>query len=214
MDYILDLIRSYGHWFYAITFVWTFLEGETFVVFAGFAAHQNILRLDLLILIAWAGTFTGDQFYFWVGRTFGPKLMERFPRWKPGVERAMGGLRKHSTWFILTFRFVYLVRNFASFACGLSGISWPKFAFLNFIAAGVWACTFAGFGYLLGEAFEHMLGDIAKGFGLVMLGGFLAVVGTLMFLAHRRQARALAAQADAVAVVVAQPALAEPDRRG
>jgi membrane protein DedA with SNARE-associated domain len=186
MDQILDLIRDYGHWFYAITLVWTFLEGETFVIFAGFAAHEGIVRLEWLIPLAWLGTFAGDQLYFWVGRRYGPALLNRFPRWKPGVDKAMGGLRDHATWFILTFRFVYLVRNFASFACGLSGVGWPRFALLNFIAAGVWACAFVGFGYLLGQMFQHVLGDIARNFGLLMLGGFLAVIGGIALVRKRR----------------------------
>jgi membrane protein DedA with SNARE-associated domain len=210
MDMIVDLIRSYGHWFYVITFVWTFLEGETFVIFAGFAAHEGVVRLDLLILIAWLGTFCGDQCYFWIGRRFGPGLLERFPRWKPGVAKAMEGLRDHSTWFILTFRFVYLVRNFASFACGLSGISWPKFAILNFIAAGVWAVSFASFGYLLGKMFEHMLGDIARGFGLVMLGGFLLAVGLIVYARKRRRQRVEVPEAGGA--VPAPALLREPER--
>ncbi len=36
-----QLIADYGGWFYAITFLWTFLEGETFVIFAGAAAQTN-----------------------------------------------------------------------------------------------------------------------------------------------------------------------------
>ena len=34
MDYVFDLIKSYGEWFYVITFIWTFFEGETFVIFS------------------------------------------------------------------------------------------------------------------------------------------------------------------------------------
>jgi hypothetical protein len=37
MDFV-QLIRDYGPVFYVITFVWTFLEGETFVLFAATAA--------------------------------------------------------------------------------------------------------------------------------------------------------------------------------
>ena len=33
-----QLIAEHGAWFYPITFLWTFLEGETFVIFAGAAS--------------------------------------------------------------------------------------------------------------------------------------------------------------------------------
>jgi membrane protein DedA with SNARE-associated domain len=183
---IAELIADYGDWFYVVTFVWTFLEGETFVLFAGLAARQDIIRLDLLILFAWLGSFCGDQVYFWVGRRWGNALLQRYPRWTPGVHAALGLLRRYNTWFILSFRFVYGVRNFSSFAMGTSGLAWPRFCILNFIAAGIWAVTFAGVGYFVGATFEHLLGDLALVFGLVMLGIFAAVI-TMITRSKRRQ---------------------------
>jgi membrane protein DedA with SNARE-associated domain len=183
---IAETIRAYGEWFYVVTFVWTFLEGETFVLFAGLAARQEILRLDLLIAAAWLGSFSGDQLYFWIGRRWGDKLLRRFPRWSPGVHAALDLLRRYDTWFILSFRFIYGIRNFSSFAMGTSGLSWPRFLVLNFIAAGIWAVTFAGVGYVVGATFEHLLGDLALGFGLVMLTIFVVVI-TLIARAQRRR---------------------------
>ncbi|MSP48852.1 MAG: DedA family protein [Alphaproteobacteria bacterium] len=185
---IVETIRDYGEWFYVVTFVWTFLEGETFVLFAGLGARQGILRLDLLIVFAWLGSFAGDQLYFWIGRRWGRSLLLRFPRWSPGVQAALDLLRRYNTGFILSFRFIYGVRNFSSFAMGTSGLSWPRFLVLNFIAAGVWAVTFAGTGYIVGATFEHLLGDLALGFGLVMLGIFATVIALIARARKRRVA--------------------------
>lgn len=151
----MDWIAGYGDWFYLVTFLWTFLEGETFVIFAGIASTPavGILRLDYLIACAWAGSFLGDNLYFYLGRRFGHRIIARFPRLKPGTDVALELLRKYKTGFILSFRFIYVVRNFSSFACGMSDIFWPRFMALNFVAAGVWACAFAGAGYILGEVF-------------------------------------------------------------
>jgi len=203
---ILQLIKDYGDLFYLITFVWTFFEGETFVIFAGFAASQDILVLEYLILAAWFGSFFGDQLYFWLGRNYGARLLDRFPRWRMGVDLARDWLYRYNTWFILSFRFIYLVRNFSSFAIGMSGISWPRFAALNFIAAGVWAVTFAGTGYILGETLEAVLGDLALGFGLTMLVIFLLALWFTT--ARHRQARALAT----AAAVPPPPATKDPAR--
>jgi membrane protein DedA with SNARE-associated domain len=181
---ILQIVKDYGEVFYAITFAWTFVEGETFVIFAGLAARHDLLRLDLLIASAWLGSFCGDQLVFYVGRRWGTRLLRRYPRWRPGVESALAWLRAYDTWFILSFRFVYIVRNFASFAMGMSGLPWPRFLVLNFVAAGLWATAFAGGGYLAGAALEAVLGDIAHGVGLVMLIVFAAFV-TLIARLHR-----------------------------
>lgn len=184
-----QLIADYGAWFYPITFVLTFLEGETFVIFAGAAAHQGLLNLYCLIAVAWAGSFAGDQFYFFIGRRWGQKLLDRFPRYRPAVDLALGFLRKYNTWFILTFRFIYGIRNVSSFAMGMSGLAWGRFLVLNFIAAGVWAVAFAGSGYLLGKAFEAILGDLAEKFGLIMLGIFLAIITGVAIMHSRLQQR-------------------------
>lgn len=57
----------------------------------------------------------------------------------------------------------------------MSDIPWARFAALNFVAAGIWAVTFAGGGYLAGAALQHVVGDVVQGVGLAMLGAFLCV---------------------------------------
>jgi membrane protein DedA with SNARE-associated domain len=185
---INQLIAHNGACFYGIAFLWTFLEGETLVIFAAFAAAQGLVDPFLLLIAAWLGSFAGDQFYFWLARNFGVKLLDRFPSWRHGVEGALRWLERYDTWFILSFRFVYGIRNFSSFAMGLSAVRWDRFLRLNFAAAGLWAATFVAIGYFLGHAFRAMLGDIARSFGLVMLGVFVAT-STGMWLLHRQQRR-------------------------
>lgn len=190
---MIETIEAYGDLFYLVTFVWTFLEGETFVLFAGLAAHMGILRLDLLIACAWIGSYLGDQFYFFLGRRYGERLMRRFPRLQPGVAAATGWLRRWDVWFILSYRFLYGIRNFSSLAMGMSDITWIRFALLNFLAAGIWAVTFAGVGYIFGHAFEAVLGQSAKAFGLALLALFAGIILTKWLLFRRRQRRSLAA---------------------
>lgn len=60
---LADLLREYGY--YAV-FLGTFLEGETVLVMAGFAAHSGYLQLPWVIAVA--GGTLGDQLYFsWAG---------------------------------------------------------------------------------------------------------------------------------------------------
>jgi membrane protein DedA with SNARE-associated domain len=185
---INQLIADNGACFYAIVILWTFLEGETIVLFAAFAAAQGLLDPWLLLGAACLGSFAGDQFYFWLGRNFGLRLLERFPRWNSGVEAALRWLERYDTGFILSFRFIYGVRNFSSFAMGLSAIRWRRFLSLNFVAACLWAAAFVGTGYFLGHAFKAVLGDLARSFSMVMLGIFV-VLGIGMWILHHRQKR-------------------------
>jgi membrane protein DedA with SNARE-associated domain len=181
-----QLIADHGRLVYAITFVWTFFEGETFVIFAGAAAQQEKLAFLPLLLAAWFGSFAGDQMWFWLGRTQGKRLLAKRPAWKPGVERAMEWVERYDTWFILTFRFVYGVRNFASFAMGIARIDPLRFAALNFVAAFLWAIAFVGFGYLFGHAMESVFGDIADYFHYVMLGVFVLGIGIVVLVSRAK----------------------------
>src|ERR1700675_3576854 len=165
-----QLIVQHGGYFYVIAFIWTFLEGETVVLFAGFAAAQGLVDPVLLLVVASLVSFSGDQCSFWLGRRSGVRLLDRFPRWRHGVDAALHWLERYDTVFILSFRFIYGVRNFSSFAMGMSPLRWSRFLALNFIAAGVWAVAFAGGGYMFGEALSAMLGDAAEILGLLALG--------------------------------------------
>ena len=183
---VKQIILEHGAWSYLITFAWTFFEGETFVLFAGFAAAQGLMSAPLLVVAAWLGSFVGDQCYFWIGRRFGLRVLARQPAWRARVDTALGWLKKYDAGFILTFRFIYGVRNFSSFALGISGIDWRRFLVLNFIAAGLWATLFVGIGYDLGQTLERVLGEVERDFGLVMLAGFAVLLIAFHF-AHRHR---------------------------
>jgi membrane protein DedA with SNARE-associated domain len=183
-----QLIAEHGAWFYLIAFVWTFLEGETIVVFGGFAAAQGLLNPALLLAATGLGSFAGDQTWFWAGRHFGLRLLDRFPGWRGGVDAALRWLERYDTGFILSFRFIYGVRNFSSFAMGMSAIRGRRFLALNSLAAVLWAASFVAVGYFLGHAFRAVLGDIARTFSLAMLGAF-AAIACAVALFHRLQRR-------------------------
>lgn len=148
----IDWLRGWGDAFYPIAFLWSFFEGETFVIFGGWAASLGVLRIEFLIAAVWLGSFCGDQMWFWLGRRWGVKALDRFPAAGRRAATVHGWLERYGVGFILTFRFLYGVRNIASVAMGTSHMPWRRFLFWNFIAAGIWAFAFAGAGYMFGEA--------------------------------------------------------------
>src|SRR6185437_5324690 len=126
---------------------------------------------------AWLGSFAGDQCYFWIGRRWGLRLLSQRPHWRGPVDSALGWVKRYDTWFILSFRFIYGVRNFSSFALGISGIGWRRFLLLNCLAAMLWALIFVGSGYFCGRALEHMLGRIAHEASVIALAAFVGGAG-------------------------------------
>jgi membrane protein DedA with SNARE-associated domain len=193
------ILTGHGAWPYLVTFAWTFVEGESFVLFAGFAAAQGLLSAPMLLLAAWLGSFCGDQCYFWIGRSFGLRVLARRPVWRARVDKVLGILRRYDVGFILTFRFVYGIRNFSSFAIGISGVGWLRFLLLNLVAALIWAVTFVGAGYLSGRAIHRALGTYAQDFSEAMLAALAAIL-LAVFIYHRvRRRRAEAKEAQIAA---------------
>ena len=157
MDFnVSELIQNYGALFYPIAFIWAALEGETFVIFAGIAAQRGWLEIELLFLAAGLGSFVGDQVFFLLGRKYGNRIVKRFPKVRPSVRYALRWCEKHAIGFILSYRFMYGVRNISGIAVGMTKISWRKFMLWNGIAAFLWSASFCAAGYAIGEFVSYV----------------------------------------------------------
>jgi len=186
---LAELWEEWGALAYVGVFLWAFLEGETFVIAAAAVGSvTGVIDPWILFFAAWSGSFCGDQCWFLLGRRFGPRLLARMPRAKAQFDKAAVLLLRYGPAFVLSFRFLYGVRNVAAASCGMAGMPYAYFAVLNFIGAGVWAASFVAAGWFLGA----WLGPENLGYGIGAVA--LSVVG--FFLARwalRRRRRRLAA---------------------
>jgi membrane protein DedA with SNARE-associated domain len=176
---------------YPIILLWTFIEGETVVIVTGVLATnpKYNISVELLALFAFTGSFMGDQLYYYIGRRYGTPLLKRWPTLTPKIDWAFQLLKAHPTLFILSFRFIYGVRNVSPFIIGIAGVPRLRYFVLNFIAAQIWAHSFAWGGYLLGKKLEDWLGENRW----YILGGFVLLataLGTWGYLAQKRKLRA------------------------
>jgi membrane protein DedA with SNARE-associated domain len=181
MYHVHELIRQHGDFFYLITFVWTALEGETFVIFAGLAAQRGLLNPWLLFWAAWWGSMFGDQMFFFIGRFFGSHILTRFPKIEPKLAPVFNALEKYATGFILSYRFMYGVRNVSGIAVGMSRLPWRRFAITNMIASFIWAVVFCGSGYLFGDVLKHYAGS-GEGVNDQIRNLMLAILAIFVFL--------------------------------
>jgi membrane protein DedA with SNARE-associated domain len=182
-----DLIARTGGWVYAVAFTWAFFEGETFVLLGGAAAAQGILDPWLLGIAVAVGSFCGDQCWFLLGRRYGVPLLTRFPRWRSRVAAPLAWLARWDRWFILSYRFIYGIRNVSSFALGLSPVPRQRFLRLNLLGSFIWAASFVAIGYGLVGLYGVALGDLPQNLGLAILGALAVAVG-LGRVAYRRDA--------------------------
>jgi membrane protein DedA with SNARE-associated domain len=188
---VAEFWAEWGALAYAAAALWAFFEGETFVLAAA-AVGAAVGGIDpwILMISVWGGSYAGDQTWFAMGRKFGPSVLKRFPKCESKVAAASGMLERHGTLFVLTFRFLYGIRNIASAACGLAGMSWARFAVLNFIGAGIWAGSFVAAGWFIGG----LLGPETLGYVIATIG-----LSALAFFLGRHYLRRRAARATATA---------------
>jgi membrane protein DedA with SNARE-associated domain len=201
--FVETLLADYG---LLAILVLTFFEGETVVIIAGFLSHEGYFNPYTLCLAAFLGTFAGDQAWFYLGRRHANFKIVQKVTTVPQFARVIRLIETHPIKFILSFRFVYGIRNISPVALGLSRISALKYFILNGIAAAVWAVTFTSIGYFFGQAAETFIGRINGVFGKLLAA---AIVGLIVYFAFKfgmkqwakvtaaRRARAAAAEGKA-----------------
>ena len=180
-----QVVAQYG---YPALIVGTFLEGETILIVAGFAAYQGYLKLSWVILAAFIGSLSGDQLYFLLGRLKGRPFLQRRPTWQIQAARVERLLDRHGTWIMLGFRFMYGLRTITPFVVGISGIRASRFVILNTAGALLWAITVGCLGFSFGVVAETMLLNIRRIEGWIVLGmlGVGAVAWVIYFLRKKR----------------------------
>jgi membrane protein DedA with SNARE-associated domain len=171
-EWIRYTADTYPHLAYLILFVGTFVEGETILILIAILAQDGTPNITLVILSAFAGSLTGDQTWFYLGRRKGKKLLARRPLWQHKADKVYRILERHSTWLVLGFRFLYGLRNVTPFALGMSNLKGGRFLLLNAIGAAVWATVFGLGGYKLGDLLESSL----KKDKYIVLIGFCAII--------------------------------------
>lgn len=147
---------------YIILFLGSLVEGESVVLTAGFFAYKGYLTLPNIIAVSFTATLIADQVLFYVGRSYGPRLLIKYPKLATKSERVFHLLHKYNTVFILGFRFVYGIRTISPLVIGASGIPVRRYTILNLMAAIIWSVLSCSGGYMLGYFFADSIDDMIK----------------------------------------------------
>ncbi len=154
---ILGLIDRFG---LVIVFVGTFFEGEVFAIIGGFLAYRGSQSLQVVMSLAFTGSFLGDLAVFLFARYFSNhRWVQRWIR-KPKFAKALRLVDRFHAYFVIVNRYVYGLRMPGLIALGLSSITVPRFLVLNFIGAGLWAAIFTSIGYVFGYSISSVFAQL------------------------------------------------------
>ena len=187
-----EYLRDHGYW---VLFVGTFLEGETILIFAGFLASQGYFSIYGVILAAFAGSFLGDQFYFYLGRVRGDALLRFFSRLARKFRKGLRLIERYGSFVAFVSRYTYGFRILLPIILGMTNLSKRRFLVLNLLSALSWAILFSLLGFLFGKGASLFISDLERYEPYLLL--VLALLTGCMWLSHfaahhwrRRRARA------------------------
>jgi len=196
-----DISTTLGAWTYLLVGLFAFAEtgafvglvvpGETVMLLGGAVAGQGAIDIYLLIAIAWFSAWLGDTTSFFLGRRLGREFVLRHgPRFGISHERfekVEDYFSRHGGKTIFIGRFISLIRAFAPFIAGSSGMSYRAFVPFSILGTGLWASAHIMVGYLFSRSIETAGKYAAK--GAFLLGLLIAVVvGVVVLTRHFRVA--------------------------
>jgi membrane protein DedA with SNARE-associated domain len=198
---ITHLVQSYGYYavfaLIALESLGIPLPGETALIGAAlYAGTTHHLNIAALAAVAGAAAVIGDNAGYWIGKTGGQRLAERYghyvrlDRAKLKVGRYLFATQGMKV--VLFGRFVAVLRTYAAFFAGVSRMRWSRFLAANAAGGLLWSGFYAFGAYALGSA-ASSVGNTINIVGWAVASGL--TVATIVI--GRRSLRRLEQRAEA-----------------
>ena len=205
-EFLLDLVESLGPVGVGLAILLETvippIPSEAVLGLAGVLIRSGDLQLVPVILFATLGSVLGAIFFYWVGRTLGPRrshlFLDRLPLVETeDVDRTFEWFARHGRSAVFFGRMVPIVRSFVSVPAGV--VRMPFLQFIVYTAAGslIWNSVLIGLGVAAGEFVQENLRylDYAVAAAAVLaVGLFVYKRGGKRARDRRRAAREAAAE--------------------
>lgn len=192
-QHLVEFIRDYGYWIYAILFIIIFVEtgvvimpflpGDSLLFAAGMlaAVPENNLSIVLLIILLLIAAVSGDSLNYAIGKKFGMKVTQvkifgkQFVQ-QEHIDKTHSFYEKYGSKTIVIARFVPIVRTLAPFVAGIGRMKYGTFITYNFLGGLIWVLGVTLAGYFLGQ-----IEWVAKNFSKIVIGIILVSVLPIVF---------------------------------
>ncbi|MDY8109534.1 DedA family protein [Fulvimarina sp. 2208YS6-2-32] len=170
---ILNLISEFGP---LIVLAGTFFEGEVFALIGGFLAYRGTYPFELMIGLAFVGSFFGDLAVFLFARNSSNHRWVRPWREHRRFAKALELVEKYQAYFVIVNRYIYGLRMPGLIALGMSKITLTRFLILNLIGAALWSGIFTTLGFVFGYSIQSLFSQVeVVEKGVAIFVGVLAV---------------------------------------
>jgi membrane-associated protein len=162
--HLLQLVKDYGLWVYAILFaiifsetgfvVTPFLPGDSLLFVAGAISAGGQLNVHLLFVVLVAAAFLGNSVNYGIGRWLGGHFFtDRGARWlNPAhLEKAHAFYERHGGKAVVISRFLPIVRTYVPFVAGMAQMRAREYLAYNIAGAVLWVGTLTYAGFFFGN---------------------------------------------------------------
>jgi membrane-associated protein len=155
------------------------VPGETALIAAAILAERGHYSIVSVIAVAAAAAIIGDNIGYWIGRTGGRALIERWGPIRRYAERALPPgerfFRRHGGKTVFIGRFIAVLRVTAAWLAGITHMPWWRFFLWNAAGGIVWATGVSLLAYYFGKA----AADAVQTYGIYALIAIvvIAVIG-------------------------------------
>lgn len=195
-----DLLQLYGPAVYALLFaivfaetglvVFPFLPGDTLLFIGGAFCASGLMNAPLLIVLLIVAAITGNTLNYLIGRALGQKVFTGNYRWidHHALEKTHAFFEAHGGKTIVLARWLPVIRTFAPFVAGVSGMGMTRFQIFNVAGAVAWVVVLVMAGYFFGN-----IPVIRDHLNTIVLIGVAAAAGPVALAAGMRFIRKLRA---------------------
>ncbi len=150
---------------------------------------QGHLQLGLVIVVGIAGSVCGSLLAYFVGRTGGRTLIDRYGKYvllsHSDLDTAEAWFSRRGEWMVLYGRVLPFIRTFISLPAGMARMNMAKFTILTTIGVSLWVTLLTVIGYSLGDSWNKMIK--AFGFaGYLIAAALIVLVVVFMVRRYRR----------------------------
>src|SRR5499433_118952 len=168
---MIEFISIYGIWvvaaFIALESIGIPLPAEAALIAAGFfAARTHGIDIWSLIAVGIVAAIFGEIVGFWIGRSFGHRLLMRYGFTEGRIRIGEWLFDRYGGRFVFIARFLPFLRNIAAVLAGTNSMAQHNFYFASATAAVAWIICYGLGAYSFGEAFADLASPVAILLGL------------------------------------------------
>ena len=183
----MDLLDLLAHWGLALVFGSVLLEQVGFplpaapiLVASGALAAGEIMRPELVLLVAFLSCLIADHMWFLLGRRHGRRLLAGLCRLSLSpdtcVRKTDDLIGRHGATVLLVAKFIPGVSAMSIPTAAAMGLSYRRFLLFDSLGCLIWCGAYIGAGMIFNREVNSVLAamSVIGGWSLVVLGGLFA----------------------------------------